>query len=153
MQSNTNWMMIINISIILWLGDIIGAPSSGIMSQIGLWVAPLSNLPPLLLIGVFGLICVLITNATSSFLPLFMLAPVGISVLGHDPRVATMMLVMIVVIAFSGCALPSGNTIGIMLHMQKGLFTPGKVIKYTYCMTLIVVITQFIGMLVTQFLY
>jgi hypothetical protein len=91
-----------------------------------------------------------ITNVTTAFVPLFMLAPIGLAVIGADSPLVQAMLATIIVIAWTGPAMPTSNMAGVMLHSQVNLFTSGKVIKYAFIMSMIVVITQFIGLLVTQ---
>ena len=153
LQENTNWTVIFYIGAIVYLGNFISEPDSGIMAQIAAWCRPLSNLSPFLLISILGLLTILLTNATNNMVVALVMAPIGYAVVGIDTPMAQALTVMVVVSSLTAVALPSASATGIVLHSQKDLFSSGPVIRYGYVFAVLCFIGQFVGFLFAQGMY
>ena len=152
-QKATPWAMIVYIAAIIYLGDFISQPDYGIMAQVAVWCAPLGKLSPVLVISLLGLLAILLTNATNNIVVALLLAPIGFAAVGTTGPLAAAMVVMVVCGSLTTVALPSGGTSAIVLHTQKDLFTPGKLILYGYVMAIMYAVAYIVGYVITQGLY
>lgn len=152
-SGSTNWTMLFYIGAIIYVGNFISEPDAGIIAQIATWCRPIQNLSPILLISALGILAAILTNATNNMVVALMLAPIGYSVLGMDSPMATVFTVTLICCSIPGCALPSGSTMGAVLHTQNDMFTTGKLIKYGYPLAIVFAIGQCIGFIVTRNFY